>query len=165
MGNMSSLGMCLIILMITLNSARSLDESRFSSDVLEKTVTLKSDCETNFTKWMSNDAFQEYFNQKFESGFFPVILEGKLVSESEKNHVKGDWEYRGIFVKKPSSSFFFYAYWGTQDERFQQLDQKLSKGGYEKLISQNFQDVIDQKIYQTVWFRSDQIPQAKKDYL
>ena len=67
---------------------------------------VKQSYEKRFTKWMPNDAFSDFYINKHEEKYFPVVLEGRLISEQVDGHIKGDWEYRAIFEKIPVSSFF-----------------------------------------------------------
>jgi len=123
---------------------------------------VKQSYESHFTQWMSNDKFGDYYSKKHEAKYFPVVLEGRLISEESDGHIKGDWEYRAIFEKMPVPSFFYYVEWGRRQNKYNELAQKYKDGGYEILFMQNFKDVIDENVSQAIWVRKDQIPAAKK---
>ena len=42
---------------------------------------VKQSYENRFTKWMPNDSFHELYSKKHEEKYFPVVLEGRLISE------------------------------------------------------------------------------------
>ena len=109
-----------------------------------------------FCSWMTNDngQFNSFFDQQKAAGLFPVRLEGRL-------H-KGEWGYRAIFVPKPSQGFYYYAFWGQSPRNYEQSNSHLKAGGYEILSQQTFEDVVGNKISQSIWVRSDQMPAAKE---
>mgnify|MGYP003348751237 CR=1 FL=1 len=157
----------LFFLICNLVIAQSADNSKLTKvDKEEQKVKpeykVKSSYEKQFTKWMSNDSFGEFYSKKHEDKYFPVVLEGRLISDQVDGHIKGDWEYRAIFEKMPVSSFFYYVEWGRRPNKYNELTTKYQNGGYEILFSQSFKDVIDDDVTQAIWVRKDQMPQAKK---
>jgi hypothetical protein len=112
--------------------------------------------EAGFCSWMANDngQFNSFFDQQNDAGSFPVLIEGRL-------H-KGVWEYRAIFVTKPVRQLAYYSCWGYSPRKYEQFKSKLKAAGYDILSQQTFDDVVANKIYQTVWVRSDQMPAAKE---
>jgi tetratricopeptide (TPR) repeat protein len=101
-----------------------------------------------FSPWMTLTQFQDHFDRQLKQGvygFYPKQLEGR-----EQN---GKNEYRGMFVKIPSSSFHFWSHIGLSESEYDRKNNEYKSKGFVSVWHQEFTTSSRQRLHQGTWVR------------
>jgi hypothetical protein len=105
------------------------------------------DVETNVTKWMDSNEYQNYFDEALKRGFYPVVVEGKLVDGYKVI-------YRANFIPFPKDkSFHFDSRHGNSSEDFSKRHIKCIKSGFSLIHHQYVVDDGGRIYHQATWVK------------
>jgi hypothetical protein len=108
--------------------------------------------DSSFTKWMSGSEYQKYFDQKYEEGFFPIVVEAK-------SSLSGSVLFRACYVpfpKYPEEAFWFYSNHGISTQDFENRNKKLKADNFSLAYHQAFEASDGGIRHQATWVKSRQ---------